>query len=125
MLESERQRRSLGITNFSDGNWDTYYSVSSGRLAPVSAAQSGFSKNMGPSQKDRKGRQEMNQMLMKRISSVQKDFIASHLRLQLTTLQQLLSAVEASDKIEQQYTLESLRRVESNVRNLRNFLGDW
>jgi hypothetical protein len=57
------------------------------------------------------------------ISSLKKDFIASHLRSQLTTLQQVLDDIQSSGS-EFDYTLESLKRVESSIRKLRNFLNN-
>jgi hypothetical protein len=56
------------------------------------------------------------------MSSLQKDFVASHLHSQLITLQQLLDDIESSDESGYDYTLESLRRVEADLRKLRSFL---
>ena len=44
------------------------------------------------------------------MSSLQSDFVASSLRSQLVTLQNILSYIESSQKIEDVYVEESLRR---------------
>jgi hypothetical protein len=56
------------------------------------------------------------------MSSLQKDFVASHLHSQLITLQQLLDDIESSEDSGYDYALESLRRVETDLRKLRAFL---
>ena len=58
------------------------------------------------------------------ITSLEKDFMASHLRYQLITLQKLLEDIQNTDRTEFDYTIESLKRVESSIRKLRNFLNN-
>lgn len=59
--------------------------------------------------------------LAKTMSDSQSDFVASSLRLQLVTLQNLLSYIEVSQKVEVAYVEESLRRVEKEFHRLRKF----
>jgi hypothetical protein len=56
---------------------------------------------------------------MRMLSSLRKDYIASHLRSQLNTLLSVLQTIEDSELIEDDYTDESLKRVEINIRRLR------
>lgn len=56
------------------------------------------------------------------ISGLHKDFIASHIRSQLTTLNGVLECIESSglsNEKENGYVDESLKRVEKNIRRLR------
>ncbi|MBN3041030.1 MAG: hypothetical protein JW867_07865 [Candidatus Omnitrophica bacterium] len=57
-------------------------------------------------------------------SSLERDFVASNLRAQVSTLQRLLEGIEQSDDSGNDYALESLRRVEVHIRKLRNFLNN-
>jgi hypothetical protein len=59
---------------------------------------------------------------MQRISTLCKDFVASHLRCQIATLQGVLDNIESSNRIEGDYVEEAFRRVEVNLRQLRRFL---
>ncbi len=59
--------------------------------------------------------------LVKTMSSLQSDFVASYLRSQLVALQNVLSHIESSQKIEDVYVKESLRRVEKELYRLRKF----
>ncbi len=56
------------------------------------------------------------------MTSLDKDFIASHLRSQVNTLQRLLEEIQNVYGFEFDYALESLKRVESSIRRLRNYL---
>ncbi|MFA7677629.1 MAG: hypothetical protein WCY34_05600 [Candidatus Omnitrophota bacterium] len=58
------------------------------------------------------------------MSNLKKDFIASHLRSQLTTLQKVLEDVQNSYNPESEYAIESLKRVELSIRKLRFFLNN-
>jgi hypothetical protein len=53
------------------------------------------------------------------MSSLRKDYIASYLRSQMNTLRVVLEAMENSNRIEDDFANESLRRVEINIKNLR------
>ncbi len=53
------------------------------------------------------------------MSSLHRDFIASFLRSQLGTLQSVLAEIENSDRLEDGYVEESLRRVEKELHRLR------
>lgn len=58
---------------------------------------------------------------VKTMSSLQKDFVASHLRSQLANLHNILEIVENSDMPEDSYIEESLTMVEKELRRVRNF----
>ena len=53
------------------------------------------------------------------VSSMQKDFIASHLRGQLVRLRAILEAIESEDNADCEYANESLKVVEVNLRQIR------
>jgi hypothetical protein len=53
------------------------------------------------------------------MSSLRKDYVASYLRSQMSTLRAALEAMENSNKIEDDFVNESLRRVEINIKHLR------
>ena len=59
---------------------------------------------------------------MEDMSTLHKDYLASGLRSQVGTLCQLLDSIENKHDAEYGYALESLRRVESDLRKIRNFL---
>ncbi|MDD5617705.1 MAG: hypothetical protein PHG69_01285 [Candidatus Omnitrophica bacterium] len=59
---------------------------------------------------------------MKGLSNLQKDFIASHIRSQLATMEHLLINIENTEEPEYGYAIESLKRIEVNLRQLRSFL---
>ncbi len=61
--------------------------------------------------------------VVKTMSSLQSGFVASSLRSQLVTLQNILSHIESSQKIEDVYVEESLRRVEKELCRLRRFFS--
>ena len=46
-------------------------------------------------------------------------FVASHLRSQLTRLQDVLDVIEEENKVECDFAHESLKEIESNLRNIR------
>jgi len=59
--------------------------------------------------------------MVKTMSSLQSDFVASSLRSQLGTLQNILSYIESSQKAEDVYVAESINRVEKELRRVRRF----
>jgi len=61
------------------------------------------------------------QEVVKTMSSLQSDFVASSLRSQLVTLQNILSYIESSQKAEDVYVAESINRVEKELRRVRRF----
>ena len=63
------------------------------------------------------------QGVVKTISSLQSDFVASSLRSQFVTLQNILNDIESSQSIEDIYVEESLRRVEKELCQLRKFFS--
>lgn len=56
---------------------------------------------------------------VEKLSRLQQDYSASSLRLQLNTLNNMLSSVENSDKYDVGYLQESMRRIEKNMHCLR------
>jgi hypothetical protein len=56
------------------------------------------------------------------MTSLRKDYVASHLRSQVNTLRAVLDAMENSNCIEDDYAGESLKRVEIDIRNLRKYI---
>lgn len=56
---------------------------------------------------------------MEKMSSLRKDFIAGHLRTQLSTLKTVLDTIENSDRIKDDCFDESLKRIATNVCQLR------
>jgi uncharacterized protein YnzC (UPF0291/DUF896 family) len=56
------------------------------------------------------------------MTSLRKDYIASHLRAQVNALKSVLDALECSDDFDNDYTDESLKRVEINLRGMRKSL---
>ena len=58
----------------------------------------------------------MNTQVM---SMVRKDFVASHLRSQLTRLQNVLDNIEEENKVECDFAHGSLKEIEANLRNIR------
>ena len=63
----------------------------------------------------------MKQML---ITGLEKDFLASNLRAQVDTLRLVLSSLEESGESEFEYAAESIRRVENDLKRIRNFLNN-
>ena len=59
---------------------------------------------------------------MVNISGLHKDFFASHIRSQIDILKLVLLNIENSESFEFEYVAESLRKVESDVHRVRNFL---
>jgi len=61
--------------------------------------------------------------MVKTMSSLQSDFVASSLRSQLSTLQNILNDIESSQRVEDVYVEGSLRRVEKELCRLRRFFS--
>ena len=61
---------------------------------------------------------------VKIMTSLHKDFVASFLRSQLAALQNVLNSIENSDRVEDGYVEESLRRVEKELHRLRKMYAD-
>ena len=57
------------------------------------------------------------------MSSIKRDFIASNLRSQLNRLSSILGNIE-QDLIDCDYTHDSLREIESNLRQIRKLCGE-
>lgn len=57
-------------------------------------------------------------MLVQTMSSIRKDFVASHLRSQINRLRGILSTIEAEDA-DNMYAFESLKEIEVNLRQIR------
>lgn len=56
---------------------------------------------------------------VKKLSRLHQDYLASFLRSQLTTLQNVLNNVENSASYDEGYVSESIRRIERNMRDFR------
>jgi len=56
---------------------------------------------------------------MQTMSSIRKDFVATHIRVQLERLRNILESVEECDAVDSTYAEESLRRIESDIRSIR------
>jgi len=56
---------------------------------------------------------------VKKLSRLYQDYLASFLRSQLTTLQNVLSSVENSERYDDVYLEESMRRIEHNIHRFR------
>jgi hypothetical protein len=56
---------------------------------------------------------------MKGLSTLRRDYIASHLRYQLATLRSVIDDIENSNRVEESYVDESLKRVAANLSRLR------
>jgi hypothetical protein len=65
---------------------------------------------------------ERRSEIMYTMSSLRKDYVASYLRSQVSTLRAVLEAMENSNMIEDDFANESLKRVEINIKNLRKSL---
>jgi hypothetical protein len=62
---------------------------------------------------------------MLEMSNLRKDFVVSNLRSQLSTLQGVLKNIEDSERSEDDYIGESLKRVEKNIRQLRKLCPSY
>ena len=53
------------------------------------------------------------------------DLVASHLRSQILTLNNVLETIERNHSYEEEYIHESIRAVELGLRRLRRFVNIW
>ena len=58
-------------------------------------------------------------MSVQAMSMDERIFVASHLRSQLTRLQHVLDTIEEENKVECDFAHESLKEIETNLRNIR------
>lgn len=58
-------------------------------------------------------------MYIQTMSAVRKDFVVSHIKTQLSTLRHLLGIIESGENADKEYTSESLKQVEHNLRKIR------
>jgi hypothetical protein len=56
---------------------------------------------------------------MQAMSPIRRDFVASHLRSQLSRLRNVLESIEEEGQIDSGYADESLRQIEMTLRNIR------
>jgi len=56
---------------------------------------------------------------MQAMSSIRRDFVASHLRSQLSRLRNVLENIEEEEHIDSGYADESLKQIEVTLRNIR------
>lgn len=61
---------------------------------------------------------------MNAMTSVRKEFIASHLRLQMDRLRNILSNIEEENKVNCDYAYESLKKIEGNLRQIRKMCAE-
>jgi len=61
---------------------------------------------------------------MQAMSSIRRDFIASHLRSQLEQLRNALENIEEEEHIDSGYADESLKQIEMTLRNIRKLCLD-
>jgi hypothetical protein len=53
------------------------------------------------------------------MSSIRRDFVASHLRYQLNRLRSILDNIEEDKQVDSGYTGESLKEIETGLRQIR------
>ena len=63
-------------------------------------------------------------MIVQFMSAIRKDFIASHLRSNLNSLKNVLNNIEEENKVDCDYTRESLRDIETKLRQLRKLCAN-
>lgn len=63
-------------------------------------------------------------MYLKTMSSIRRDFVASHLRSQINRLRSILNNIEAEEGVDCDYASESLREIETTLRNIRKLCTD-
>lgn len=56
---------------------------------------------------------------MQAMSSIRRDFVASHLRSQLEQLRNVLESIEEEEDVDSGYADESLKQIEMTLRNIR------
>lgn len=58
------------------------------------------------------------------MSTIRRDFVASHLRSQITRLQAVLDNIENEERVDCGYTDESLKEIEEGLRKIRKLCTD-
>jgi hypothetical protein len=53
------------------------------------------------------------------MSTIRRDFLASNLRTQVNRLRIILTSIENEDSVDCEYTTQSLKEIEHNIRQLR------
>jgi hypothetical protein len=61
---------------------------------------------------------------MQIMSTIRKDFVATHLRMQVNRLNNVLNNIEDLEKADSEYTCESLKEIEVNLRHIRKLCLD-
>jgi hypothetical protein len=61
---------------------------------------------------------------MNAMSSIRRDFLATHLRSQVSRLNNILDNIEEENKVDCDYTYESLKEIETNLRQIRKLCGN-
>ena len=63
-------------------------------------------------------------MFMQAMSAIRKDFVASHLRSQVNSLKNILDNIEEENKVDCDYACESLREIETKLRQIRKLCAN-
>ena len=63
-------------------------------------------------------------MFVQVMPAIRKDFVASHLRSQVNNLKNILDNIEEENKVDCDYTSESLREIETKLRQLRKLCAN-
>jgi len=63
-------------------------------------------------------------MITQVMSAIRKDFIAGHLRSQLSSLRNILDNIEEENKVDCDYARESLKDIEIKLRQLRKLCAN-
>ena len=61
---------------------------------------------------------------MQTMSTVKKDFVASHLRSQINRLWSVLSTMESENRLDHDFTNESLKEVEGSLKQIRKICNN-
>ncbi len=61
---------------------------------------------------------------VKELSRLHQDYLASFLRSQITTMQNVLDSVENSEEYDDAYLAESMKRVERDIRRFRRIYNN-
>jgi len=61
---------------------------------------------------------------MNAMSSIRRDFVATNLRSQLSRLNSVLGTIEEKNKVDCDYAYESLKEIETNLRQIRKLCGN-
>jgi hypothetical protein len=61
---------------------------------------------------------------MNAMSSMRRDFVATHLRSQVSRLNNILDNIEEENKVDCDHAYESLKEIETNLRQIRKLCGN-